>query len=191
MRHDAKLTLPLKKGIFLQKVTDEKELITIQKLARKIWLEYYPAVITGEQIQYMLEKMYSMSALRKDAKKGIFFYLLFFGEKPIGFIAFSEQSGKKFFVHKFYILKKFRDKGLGSRIFSKLISAFSCREVRLTVNRQNFRAVNFYFKQGFIIERVEDFDIGGGFFMNDFVMVWKKTKKPLKKGLKKARKTNY
>jgi len=188
MRHDAKIILPLKKGFFLKKVTEDEGLFTIEKLARKIWMEYYPSVITREQIHYMLEKMYHISSLRKDVKKGVCFYLLYFGKKPVGFIAFSEQRGKKFFIHKFYILKKCRGMGLGSRVFSKLIAAFSCREVRLTVNRQNFRSVNFYFKSGFIIERVEDFDIGGGFYMNDFVMVWKKIKKPRKKGLKKAEK---
>jgi len=45
--------------------------------------------------------------------------------------------------------------------------------LRLQVNRQNYKAVNFYFKMGFIIESVGDFDIGGGYFMNDFVMVRK------------------
>jgi ribosomal protein S18 acetylase RimI-like enzyme len=43
--------------------------------------------------------------------------------------------------------------------------------MRLQVNRQNYTAINFYFKLGFTIERVADFDIGHGFFMNDFVML--------------------
>jgi ribosomal protein S18 acetylase RimI-like enzyme len=40
----------------------------------------------------------------------------------------------------------------------------------LTVNRQNFKAINFYFKNGFVIDEVADFEIGNGFVMNDFVM---------------------
>ena len=40
------------------------------------------------------------------------------------------------------------------------------------VNRMNYKAVNFYFKSGFTIEKVADFDIGDGYFMNDFVMIW-------------------
>ena len=44
-------------------------------------------------------------------------------------------------------------------------------KIRLTVNRQNFKAINFYFKNGFTIESVEDFDIGESYLMNDFVMV--------------------
>jgi hypothetical protein len=36
----------------------------------------------------------------------------------------------------------------------------------------NYKAINFYFKNGFTIEKVADFDIGDGYFMNDFVMIW-------------------
>ena len=46
--------------------------------------------------------------------------------------------------------------------------------VRLTVNRKNFKAINFYFKQGFIIEEVKDFDIGNNYEMNDFIMLYKR-----------------
>jgi ribosomal protein S18 acetylase RimI-like enzyme len=45
------------------------------------------------------------------------------------------------------------------------------KTIRLTVNRQNYKSINFYFKNGFKIERVEDFDIGSGFWMNDFIMI--------------------
>ena len=44
------------------------------------------------------------------------------------------------------------------------------KRITLTVNRQNYKAINFYFKHGFKIKSVDDFDIGNGFFMNDFVM---------------------
>jgi ribosomal protein S18 acetylase RimI-like enzyme len=44
------------------------------------------------------------------------------------------------------------------------------RELRLQVNRQNVVAINFYFKAGFVIEKSADFDIGDGYFMNDFIM---------------------
>ena len=39
---------------------------------------------------------------------------------------------------------------------------------------QNYKSINFYFKNGFVIERVADFDIGNNFVMNDFVMIWKR-----------------
>jgi hypothetical protein len=34
----------------------------------------------------------------------------------------------------------------------------------------NYKAINFYFKNGFVIESLLDLNIGEGFQMNDFVM---------------------
>jgi RimJ/RimL family protein N-acetyltransferase len=66
-------------------------------------------------------------------------------------------------------------KGIGAEAFERLLEHYAdAREIRLTVNRQNYKSINFYFKIGFRIERCADFDIGGGFFMNDFVMCWKR-----------------
>jgi ribosomal protein S18 acetylase RimI-like enzyme len=45
--------------------------------------------------------------------------------------------------------------------------------MRLQVNRKNVKAINFYFKNGFVIEDAKDFDIGSGYFMKDFVMIKK------------------
>jgi ribosomal protein S18 acetylase RimI-like enzyme len=45
------------------------------------------------------------------------------------------------------------------------------KSITLSVNRQNFKSINFYFKNGFKIKSVEDFDIGNDYEMNDFVMV--------------------
>jgi ribosomal protein S18 acetylase RimI-like enzyme len=54
------------------------------------------------------------------------------------------------------------------------LSLTSAQSIRLTVNRENYKAINFYFKLGFKIEKVADFDIGQGYVMNDFVMLWGK-----------------
>ncbi len=63
---------------------------------------------------------------------------------------------------------------MGSEVFRQLLALMSNLEaVRLQVNRQNMKAINFYFKMGFVIEQVADFDIGDGYFMNDFVMVYR------------------
>jgi hypothetical protein len=36
----------------------------------------------------------------------------------------------------------------------------------------NYKSVNFYFRLGFIIEKTTDIDIGDGYFMNDFIMLY-------------------
>jgi ribosomal protein S18 acetylase RimI-like enzyme len=41
--------------------------------------------------------------------------------------------------------------------------------LQLQVNRDN-KAKNFYEKLGFVVIDYKDFDIGHGFFMNDYIM---------------------
>jgi diamine N-acetyltransferase len=43
------------------------------------------------------------------------------------------------------------------------------KRLQLQVNRHN-DAKNFYTKQGFVIIKEADTDIGNGFFMNDYIM---------------------
>ncbi len=152
---------------------DADGLTVIQQLARTIWYQHYPGIITNEQIEYLLTKMYSVDALTKQVSEGQRFYFIQQQETPIGFIAISEQEPGNYFIHKFYISGSVQNRGIGSAVLDLLIKKFSgMATMRLTVNRQNFKSINFYFKKGFKIERVADFDIGNGYVMNDFVMVW-------------------
>lgn len=147
----------------------------IQKLASEIWWKYYPPIIGYKQVQYMLDKFYSKeSILQQMEEKSHRFYFINNAKKNIGFISLENKGRKKFFIHKFYILQNKTGKGTGTQVMKKIIRLFQPKEIRLTVNRQNYKAINFYFKNGFVIEKVADFDIGNGFYMNDFVMLWKK-----------------
>jgi len=159
---------------------DEKDIPVIQQLANEIWWKHYPPIIGFKQVQYMLDKFYSTSSILDQMKnQNHHFFLIQLNNKNVGFVSISEENKKKkrFFIHKFYILSNKANKGIGTKVFKKLFSIFNPKEVRLTVNRQNYKAINFYFKNKFVIEKVADFDIGNGFYMNDFVMVWKKEKK--------------
>lgn len=147
---------------------------SIRTLAEKSWWHHYPSIISEEQIRYMLDLMYGDEALQEQLGKGQDFYL--FGKEeanPQGFISLSVLDENEAFLHKFYLSPDAQGKGLGAAAFERLLRenpTVSC--IRLTVNRQNFKSINFYFKLGFHIERVADFDIGNGFVMNDFVMKW-------------------
>jgi RimJ/RimL family protein N-acetyltransferase len=62
---------------------------------------------------------------------------------------------------------------MGEKVYEQILALHpQIQTFRLTVNRKNFKSINFYFKLGFKIESVEDFDIGNNYFMNDFVMKW-------------------
>jgi hypothetical protein len=151
----------------------EKDLPVISELARVVWNQHYPAIISHEQITYMLDLMYSNKSLEEQMhNKGHLFFLIRAGLSDIGFISVHRENNNSWFLNKFYINQEVASKGVGARAFEELKKTIQPARMTLTVNRQNFKSINFYFKTGFKIERVADFDIGNGFVMNDFVMTW-------------------
>lgn len=147
---------------------------TIAQLAHKIWNEHYVAIVGQAQVDYMLEEMYSNKSLLEqiNIKKHVF-YLIQKEKEFIGFISLSSQNSADFFLHKFYIDQQKANAGIGTQALNAIIDLVKPKTLTLTVNRQNFKSINFYFKNHFKIDRVEDFDIGNGYEMNDFVMVRK------------------
>ena len=147
----------------------------IASMASKIWKAYYPAIITHEQIDYMLDKFYSASAMEEQMNGGQDFYLIQSDNQTVGYLSVTPQNSNEFFLNKFYIDTNEHRKNIGQASFQKLLDLIpSINIIRLTVNRSNFKSINFYFKLGFIIEEVKDFDIGNNYFMNDFIMIYKK-----------------
>jgi ribosomal protein S18 acetylase RimI-like enzyme len=161
-------------AVYLEK-TDTSSVPLISKLAHTVWHQHYPSIIGTDQINYMLELMYSDASLKEQMTvKGNDFYLIKSDGKDIGFISVSKIKEVEggFFIHKFYIDQTLAGKGTGTKVHNELVKLLKPSLMRLTVNRQNYKSINFYFKNGFKIESVADFDIGNGFVMDDFVMVW-------------------
>jgi GNAT superfamily N-acetyltransferase len=148
-----------------------KDVPLISSLAGKIWWQHYPAIITSDQINYMLDLMYSPENLIGQMQKDIF-YLIELNGIPQGFLSVRKEDEKSWFLPKFYVNQELAGKGIGARAFRQLLEALEAQTISLTVNRKNYTSINFYFKLGFHIEKVADFDIGAGYEMNDFVMRW-------------------
>ena len=144
----------------------------ILSLAEKVWRKYYPDIISVDQIDYMLDMMYSEDALEKQMDDGHQFYIAYEEEHPLGYLSYSKMQEGNYFLQKFYVDTDQHRKGIGSLFFDEIFSSIKdLKELRLTVNRKNFKAINFYFRKGFTIEHVADFDIGNTFFMNDFILL--------------------
>ncbi len=149
------------------------DILQIATLAEKIWRAHYTPIIGKDQVDYMLEKMYSAESLLQQLQSGQQFFLAQINGRPIGYISVSEKEND-LFLHKFYVDTKEQGKGYGKLFFAGLLSLYPAMQtMRLQVNRMNFKTINFYFRLGFIIEEAKDFDIGNGFFMNDYVMLKK------------------
>lgn len=150
-----------------------KDIPAIQSLANQIWQAHYPAIIGQQQVDYMLDMVYKKDSLEMQMLEGQKFYLILCDGNTCGFLSVIEKEPNHYFIHKFYIAVAEHGKGIGSMAFAELQKLYpNAHKYSLQVNRQNHKPINFYFKLGFIIEKVADFDIGNGYFMNDFVMVY-------------------
>ena len=122
----------------------------------------------------MLNLNYTPEALVKQMQAGQQFFLPEWENQVLGYAAVSKQEPGKYFLHKFYIDNGRRGAGMGKIILERILAQCpDMTEMRLTVNRQNFKSINFYFKVGFVIESCIDIPIGGGYEMNDFQMVFR------------------
>lgn len=155
----------------------QTDIPAIRSLAQRIWRAHYPDVIGTAQTEYMLGKFYSEENLRQQMAEGQQFWLVQDAAEPgspLGFLAVSDKGEGQFFLHKFYLDNERRGRGLGKIVFDLLLARCAgLRELRLTVNRQNFKSINFYFRIGFVIEQCVDISIGEGYEMNDFLMRFK------------------
>jgi ribosomal protein S18 acetylase RimI-like enzyme len=144
----------------------------IASLADKIWRKHYIDIITIDQIEYMLRKMYLADSLKKQMDEGQLFTLVYDNGSPCGYISISSKDKQHYFLHKFYIDNEKQRGGIGAELLRHVLSTLTTpRTIELTVNRQNYKAINFYFKNGFVIKETADFDIGNDYFMNDFIMI--------------------
>ncbi len=153
-----------------------KDLDKIIALAHRIWNDHYPEIIGQEQVDYMLGKIYDKNSLMLQMQSKDQFFIAHdeIQAKDLGFLSIKEISNGEFFINKLYVDTQLQRSGVGKGLLDFMIAKFVPQTIRLQVNRMNYKAINFYFKHGFVIEKVADFDIGDGYFMNDFVMIWRR-----------------
>jgi GNAT superfamily N-acetyltransferase len=146
----------------------------IQALTEKIWRPTYQQILSAEQIDYMLNLMYSTASLNRQMNELHHrFILLYEGTQAIGFAAYSTTDTAGIYkLHKIYLDGSYQGKGVGKFLINAVIDRVKAAQahiLELDVNRHN-KARFFYEKQGFTIVKEKDTDIGKGYLMNDYVM---------------------
>jgi ribosomal protein S18 acetylase RimI-like enzyme len=154
----------------------EADLPGIAALARVIWHAHYPGIISREQIEFMLGRMYSLPTLRDDlCVRNICFVRLLVGGRMSGFAAYGPMDGPAtFLLHKLYLLPELHGRGLGRRLLEHCeadATKSGARQLKLRVNKQNLQAITFYQRHGYRSCESVCTAIGGGFVMDDLVMV--------------------
>lgn len=133
----------------------------------------YSSIITEEQIAFMMDWMYGEEQLRKELSSDTSYLLLEVDGEAVGYVLFGPQDDNGLYhLHKIYLLPDYQGLGYGRELFVAAraeMAALGARCFELNVNRQN-KALRFYLHMGMQIDRSGDFDIGGGFYMNDYIL---------------------
>ena len=148
----------------------------IRSVSERTWPSTYGHIISQAQIDFMLDWMYSDESLEKQMNTGCEFYIASIKKEngvleAVGFCSVSpEDDAHK--LNKLYVLPAAQGTGAGKALLNKSIEvakAAGSNSLFLQVNKLN-TAYTFYLKKGFIKEREFKFDIGNGFYMDDYVM---------------------
>lgn len=147
----------------------------IHQMAQVVFPVTYRAILSPEQIEYMMEWMYSVANIRKQMQEeGHVYFIAFKEDKPCGYLSVEQQEADLFHLQKIYVLPEFQGCHVGNFLFwealeyIKKVHPSPCL-MELNVNRDN-QAVGFYKRMGMRILRQGDFEIGNGYYMNDYIM---------------------
>lgn len=146
----------------------------IHKIAMITWDATYKSILTQEQLEYMLDLMYSRRAVEEQiALKGHHFLIAEEDGIAVGFASYEvNYRVETTKLHKLYVLPETHGKGTGRTLINLIENAARLHtndKLVLNVNRFN-PAVHFYLKNGFENLGDDNVDIGNGYLMEDYLM---------------------
>jgi ribosomal protein S18 acetylase RimI-like enzyme len=145
-------------------------------LAAEVWYDHYLGIITAAQIEYMLKQRYDPALVRAELeRRDIWWDKLLVEDELSGFSSFlltGEPGEMK--IDKLYVRTRCQRRGYGGLLVARaadVARARGCDRLVLAVNKNNRKAIAAYLKHGFHVANAVVKDIGGGFIMDDYVMV--------------------
>ena len=151
----------------------------IQQIAVDTWPATFGAILSHEQIQYMLEWMYSTESLRQQMEKEGHLFLLathdhHADDRAVGYASYASHylTPHTTKIHKLYVRPDGQGLGIGRMLLDTIRTAAAAagqETMTLNVNRYN-PAIQFYERYGFTTIGTEDIPIGNGYLMNDVIM---------------------
>ena len=158
----------------------EADIALIGRLADVCFRHTYREILSAEQLEYMMDWMYSAESLKRQlTEEG---HVYFIGEMEgtaVGYVSVQPEGTADdglplWHLQKIYVLPDCQEGGVGKRLFRHALEYVRQQAggpclVELNVNRNN-PAVGFYEHLGMRKLRQGDFHIGHGYFMNDYIM---------------------
>lgn len=157
------------------RIATTKDIPLIRQLAEQVFPETYKNIITPEQCRYMMDMMYSEESLRLQmTEEGHVYQLLSVDGEAAGYVSVQPIESDLYELQKIYVLPRFQGRHLGRTLLDAAVALVKklhpepCR-IFLHVNRYN-KAKTFYEHLGLKVTKQGDYDIGHGYFMNDYIM---------------------
>lgn len=157
------------------RIATTKDIPLIRQLAEQVFPETYKNIITPEQCRYMMDMMYSEESLRRQmTEEGHVYQLLSVDGEAAGYVSVQPIESDLYELQKIYMLPRFQGRHLGRTLFDAAVALVKklhpepCR-IFLHVNRYN-KAKTFYEHLGLKVTKQGDYNIGHGYFMNDYIM---------------------
>lgn len=161
-------------SVLKYKLVEPDEYKEVLTLAANIWKQSFKDILPPERIDYLFDFMYGGDKVRKQIENGEQVYtLIFLDKEAIGYYSIQRLSNEEYKLNKLYLSHEHQGKGYAWKIMDRIkneIDSNNASSLILTVNRGNARAIRFYKKYGFEITGEEDFDVGGGHVMDDYIM---------------------
>jgi len=154
-------------------VSSAQDIGQVAALANEIWREHYTPIIGEAQVTYMLDKLHSAETIAEEIlSKNFSYFLLREGEDSFGYLGI-QMNGQEAFLSKIYIASRRRGRGDG-KVAMNFAGQFAREQgasvMSLTVNKHNTNTIEAYYKMGFVKTGEKVADIGGGYFMDDYLM---------------------
>jgi len=153
----------------------EADVGAVAVLAREIWHAHYPGIISVAQIEYMLAQRYDPAVIRAElARPDVWWFVLRLDGGIVAYMALQKEGDAALKIDKLYVHPAAQRRSCGGRLIAQaetLARREGCNELELAVNRNNTNAIAAYRKHGFTVREAVVKDIGGGFVMDDYLMV--------------------
>jgi GNAT superfamily N-acetyltransferase len=153
-----------------------EDIDALRALAHTVWHAHYPTIISVAQIDYMLAERYSPEVLRAELASDLVYWDLLWRGAELAAFASSllTEIPEEMKLDKIYVHPEHQRCGYGGMLIERTLAR--CRaqgrsRLVLAVNKRNHSAIAAYHKHGFSTERAVIKNIGGGFVMDDYIMV--------------------
>ena len=155
--------------------TTKGDVELIRDIALVSFVETYRDIISQEQINYMMEWMYSTDNLKSQIDDGYRYYILYHECSAVGYIALRPKENSVIYLERLYLLGSMHGNGLGRLmmdfIYKEAYAQWRRRIAELNNVNRNNRSVGYYLRLGFEIAREGDYPIEGTQFLrNDYIM---------------------